>query len=143
MKKLTAFIKSRRVDTVRDHLRAMGYPVIKMAYIKDNWQDATRSIFWRDEEYIVDLITNVNIEVILKERDVEEAVRYISKFLYEKDGDNGGYEYALRLKSGIIKEDVVTKGRWVKMQPRQEPVIPEVKPIVKPLEVLEVMNVYS
>lgn len=139
MKKVTAFVKPMGVHVLEDYFEKIGYPVLKMC-IKDHSQVATRSIFWRDDEYIVDLIKNVKIEVVLDEVVVDEAVQNISKFLYEEDG-NSEYEYALRLKSSLIKKNIITEeGRWVSMPPRQERAITEDEPVAKQLEVLEIVD---
>lgn len=132
MKRLTAHIKPMTVDTVEDYFRRLGYPVLKMC-IKDNCQTTNRSIFWRGEEYIVDLIRNVKMEVLLEEKHVDEAVQNISNFLYEKDENNCEYEYALRLKL------TTEKGRWVSMEPRHRP---EKNSMVKESETLEVVDAY-
>lgn len=139
MKRVTAFIKPMAVDILGDYFDRIGYPVLKMC-IKDHSQVATRSIFWRDDEYIVDLIKNVRIEVVLEENVVDEAVQHISKFLYEKDGNNE-YEFALRLKSSMVKKNIMTEdGRWTSLAPRQEQVITEEEPVAKQLEVLEIVD---
>ncbi len=139
MKRVTAFIKPMAVDILGDYFDRIGYPVLKMC-IKDHSQVATRSIFWRDDEYIVDLIKNVRIEVVLEENVVDEAVQYISKFLYEKDGNNE-YEFALRLKSSMVKKNIMTEdGRWTSLASRQEQVITEEEPVAKQLEVLEIVD---
>lgn len=138
MKRVTAFIKPMAVHELEDYFEKIGYPVLRMC-IKDHSQVKARSIFWRDEEYIVELIKNVKIEVILEENVVDEAVQNISKFLYEDDGNNCEYDYALRLKSSIIKKNLITKdGRWVVMPPKQKPIIHENEPAVNALEVVDV-----
>lgn len=138
MKRLTALVKPRTVDAVKDYFKSMGYPVLKMVYIKDDQQGATRSLFWRGEEYIVDLISHAKIEVILIDEDIDEVIGAIDNLLYEKDGNNRGHEYALRLKSEVIQEGITTeKGRWVRMQPKEELKIDE-RPEEKLLEVTDV-----
>ncbi len=121
MKRLTALVKPRSVDAIKDYFKSMGYPVLKIAYIRDDRQGATRSFFWRDEEYIVDLISHAKIEVILIDEDVDEVTGNIESLLYEKDGISGEYEYTLRLKSEVVQGEIAKgKGRWVKMQPKEE-----------------------
>ena len=139
MKRVTAYVKPMAVDTLGDYFDKIGYPVLKMC-IKDRNQVAARSIFWRDDEYIVDLIKNVKIEVVLEEDVVNEAVQYISKFLYE-DGNNYEYEYVFRLKSSMVKKNIMTEdGRWTSLAPRQEQVITEEEFAAKQLEVLEIVD---
>lgn len=141
MKRVTAFIKPMAVDILGDYFDKIGYPVLKMC-IKDHNQVAARSIFWRDDEYIVDLIKNVKIEVVLEENVVDEAVQNISKYLYEEDGNNFEYEYTFRLKSSMVKKNIITEdGRWVSLPPKQERVIPEEEPVTQRLEVLEIVDV--
>lgn len=143
MKRVTAFVKPMAVHILEDYFEKIGYPVLKMC-IKDHSQVAARSIFWRDEEYVVDLIKNVKIEVILDEKVVDEAVQNISKFLYEEDGNNCEYEYALRLKSSMIKKNITTEdGRWASLPTKQERVIPEEEAVAKRLEVLEIVDVFQ
>ena len=138
MKRLTALVKPRTVDAVKDYFKSMGYPVLKMAYIRDDRQSETRPVFWRGEEYIVDLISHAKVEVILVDEDVDEVIGAIDNLLYGKNGNSGEYEYALRLKSEIIQEGIATeKGRWVRMQPKEELQIAE-RPVEKSLEVTEV-----
>lgn len=138
MKRLTALVKPRTVDAVKDYFKSIGYPVLKMAYIRDDRQSATRSVFWRDEEYIVDLISHAKVEVILVDEDVDEVIGTIDNLLYGKNGNSGEYEYALQLKSEIIQEGITTeKGRWVRMQPKEGLQIAE-RPVEKSLELTEV-----
>lgn len=138
MKRLTALVKPRTVDAVKDYFKSIGYPVLKMAYIRDDRQNETRPVFWRGEEYIVDLISHAKVEVILVDEDVDEVIGAIDNLLYEKNGNSGEYEYALQLKSKIIQEGITTeKGRWVRMQPKEELQIAE-RPVEKALEVTEV-----
>lgn len=138
MKRVTALVKPRTVDAAKNYFKLMGYPVLKIAYIRDDQQGAARTVFWRGEEYVVDLISHAKIEVILIDEDVDDVVSNIDNLLYEKDGNNGEYEYALRLKSEVIQEGVTTeKGRWVRMQPKEELNINEISE-KKPLEVTDV-----
>lgn len=140
MKRLTALVKPRAVDAVKDYFKLMGYPVLKMAYIRYDQQGASRSVFWRGEEYAVDLISHAKIEVILIEEDVDEVIGAIDSLLYEKNGNNGEYEYALRLKSKVVQEDIATeKGRWVRMQPKEELKIGE----LSEEKLLEITDVYA
>lgn len=136
MKRLTALVKPRAVDVVKDYFKSMGYPTLKIAYIRDDQQGATRSIFWRNDEYTVDLISHAKIEVILIDEDVDEVTGAIDNLLYEKGESNKEYEYTLRLKSGATQEDI-TKGRWVRMQPKEEVKIDEM-PGEKRLEIIDV-----
>lgn len=138
MKRVTALVKPRAVDALKDYFRAMGYPVLKITQIRDDRQSVDQTVFWRGEEYIVDLISHAKVEVILADDDVDEVVGSIDDFLYGKNGNRGEYEYALSLKSGLIQEGAAAeKGRWVKMQPKKELQIVE-KPEEKFLEVTEV-----
>lgn len=141
MKKISAFIKPGAVQILENYFGERGHPVIK-TYIKDQDQIATRSVFWRDDEYVVDVIKNVKIEVVLEENAVDDALRNISRFLQGEEGNSGEYEYALRLKSGIVKRDITTEdGRWVSLPPKRERIIQEGVPVAKQSEVLEVVDV--
>lgn len=138
MKRLTALVKPRTVDAVKDYFKSMGYPVLKIGYIRNDQQNKTRSVFWRGEEYVVDLLSHAKVEVILTDEDVNEVIEDIDNLLYEKNGNRGEYEYALRLKSAIIQEGIAAeKGRWVRMQPKEKLQIAEI-PLEKSLEVTEV-----
>ncbi|GAX59157.1 nitrogen regulatory protein PII [Candidatus Scalindua japonica] len=141
MKRVTAFIKPMALEILEDYFGKIGYPVLKMC-INDDTQVANRTLFWRDEEYLVDLIKNVKIEVILDENVVEEAVQNISKHLYKEDCNDCQYEYALRLKSSMVRDNIITKdGRWVSLPQRQEQLIQEQGPVAQQQEVLEIMDV--
>lgn len=141
MKRISAFIKPGAVQVLEDYFVGRGSPVVK-TYIKEQEQVATRSVFWRDNEYVVDIIKNVKIEVVLEENEVDDALRHISRFLYEEDGNDREYEYALRLKPRMSEKSVITEGgRWVSLPPRQERIIPEEVLVVKQNEVLAVIDV--
>ena len=141
MKRVTAFVKPMSMHILEDYFERIGYPVLKMC-IKDDSQVAARSIFWRDEEYIVDVIKNIKIEVVLEENVVEDAVQNISKYLYEEDGSNCKYDYALRLKSSMVKKNIMTEdGRWVSLPPKQKRVIQEEERFEQRQEVLEITDV--
>ncbi|MCR4289977.1 MAG: hypothetical protein NUV86_06925 [Candidatus Scalindua sp.] len=141
MKKITALIKPMALGGLEDYFERIGYPVLKMC-TKDDRQVAARTIFWRDEEYIVDLIKNVKIEVVLEEDVVEDAVQNISKHLYEEDGKGNKYEYALRLKSSMVKDNIITEaGRWVSLPQKKVRAVQEEEHVVPQQEVLEIMDV--
>ncbi|KHE92250.1 MAG: hypothetical protein K8F52_10365 [Candidatus Scalindua rubra] len=141
MKKITALIKPMALDGLEDYFERIGYPVLKLC-TKDDRQLAARTIFWRDEEYIVDLIKNVKIEVVLEEDVVEDAVQNISKHLYEKDGKGNKFEYALRLKSSMVKDNIITEaGRWVSLPQKRVRAAQEEEHVVPQQEVLEIMDV--
>ncbi len=141
MKRVTAFIKPMAVEILEEYFERIGYPVLKMC-IKDDSPVTARTIFWRDEEYIVDLIKNVKIEIILEENVVEEAVQNISEHLYGKDENDYKYDYALRLKSSMVKDNIITKdGRWVSLPQKQQQVIQEEEPVTELQDALEVVDV--
>lgn len=141
MKRVTAFVKPMAVEILEEYFERIGYPVLKMC-IKDDTRVANRTIFWRDEEYLVDLIKNVKIEIILEENVVEEAVQNISEHLYKEDGDDCKYDYALRLKSSMVKDNIITKdGRWVSLPQRKERIVQENEPAVEQQGILEIMDV--
>lgn len=141
MKRISAFIKPGAVQILENYFGERGYPVVK-TYIKDQDQVATRSVFWRNDEYVVEIIKHVKIEVVLEETAVDDALRNISRFLHEGVGNSDEYEYALRLKPSIIKRDITTEdGRWVSLPPKRERIIKEGMPVAKQGEVLEVVDV--
>lgn len=132
MKKIVAFFKPRRLDTIKECMLGFGYDEARYSYIKG---PSVKEITWQGKTYVVELLPKARMEVIVADTDVEKVVSKITEVVRTTPtslplGEEA--EFALRLKS----EDIGSHnkgGRWVRMTPAREPQIHD-----EELEVIEI-----
>lgn len=79
MKKIEAVIRPDSLDAVLDALDQKGYPGIMVTEIEGHGKQKGVSQHWRGQEYKVDLLPKVKIEVVVSDNEAEEIVTAISK----------------------------------------------------------------
>ncbi|MCG3204188.1 MAG: Nitrogen regulatory protein P-II [Elusimicrobia bacterium] len=79
MKKIEAVIRPDSLDSVLAALEQKGYPGIMVTEIEGHGKQKGVSQQWRGQEYKVDLLPKVKLEVVVSDKEVEEIVATISK----------------------------------------------------------------
>ena len=79
MKKIEAVIRPDSVDEVLDALQGAGYPGIMVTEIEGHGRQRGIKQQWRGQEYKVNLLPKVKLEVIVTEKEVEEIVKTITR----------------------------------------------------------------
>ncbi len=79
MKKIEAVIRPDALDSVLAALEQKGYPGIMVTEIEGHGKQKGVSQQWRGQEYKVDLLPKVKLEVVVTDKEAEELVATISK----------------------------------------------------------------
>lgn len=79
MKKIEAVIRPDSLDDVLGALEQAGYPGIMVTEIEGHGRQRGVKQQWRGQEYKVDLLPKVKIEVVVTDKEADEIVSTISK----------------------------------------------------------------
>jgi len=79
MKKIEAVIRPDSLDEVMSALDGAGYPGIMVTEIEGHGKQKGVKQIWRGQEYKVDLLPKVKIEVVVTDKQADEIVKTISK----------------------------------------------------------------
>ncbi|MCK4235594.1 MAG: P-II family nitrogen regulator [Candidatus Krumholzibacteria bacterium] len=78
MKKIEAYIKPFKLDEVKEALMEVGVGGMSVTEVKGFGRQRGHKELYRGNEYQVDFIPKVKIDVVVKDADVERAVEAIS-----------------------------------------------------------------
>ena len=79
MKKVEAVIRPDSLDEVMGALEGAGYPGIMVTEIEGHGRQKGVKQQWRGQEYKVDLLPKVKIEVVVTDKEADEIIKSISK----------------------------------------------------------------
>ena len=79
MKKIEAVIRPHNLDPVREALESAGYPGIMVTEIEGHGKQKGVTQQWRGQEYKVDLLPKVKLEIVVEDSKVNELVTTISR----------------------------------------------------------------
>lgn len=79
MKKIEAVIRPDSLDNVMAALEKAGYPGIMVTEIEGHGRQKGVTQQWRGQEYKVDLLPKVKLEVVVTDKEATELVNTISK----------------------------------------------------------------
>jgi nitrogen regulatory protein P-II 1 len=79
MKKIEAVLRPDSVDEVLDALQGAGYPGIMVTEIEGHGRQRGVTQQWRGQEYKVDLLPKVKLEVVVTDKEADEIIKTISK----------------------------------------------------------------
>ncbi len=77
MKKIEAVIRPEKLDEVKNALRMSGYPGIMITEIEGHGKQKGIVQQWRGEEYRVDFVPKVKIEIVVNDQDVSRLIETI------------------------------------------------------------------
>lgn len=77
MKKIEAVVRPEKLDDVRKALEASGYPGIMITEIEGHGKQKGATLQWRGEQYKMELLSKVKIEVVCNDGDVEKILKTI------------------------------------------------------------------
>jgi len=77
MKKIEAIIKPFKLEDVKDALTAMEITGMTVSEVKGYGRQQGHSELYRGAEYVVDFLPKIKIDIIVKEEDVDPAVKAI------------------------------------------------------------------
>lgn len=79
MKKIEAVIRPDSLDEVLGALEGAGYPGIMVTEIEGHGRQKGVKQQWRGQEYKVDLLPKVKLELVVTDKDAEDIVKTITK----------------------------------------------------------------
>ena len=79
MKQITAIIKPFKLEEVREALGEVGVSGLTVTEVKGFGRQKGHTELYRGAEYVVDFLPKVEVEVVLKDSDVDRAIEAIVK----------------------------------------------------------------
>src|SRR6266852_4923833 len=77
MKKLEAIIQPSRLDSVKDALREIGVDGMTVSEVRGHGRQKGHTEVYRGNEYVVDLLPKIKVEMVLHDAQVEPAIEAI------------------------------------------------------------------
>ncbi len=112
MKKIEAIIRPEKVDEVRRALEKVGFPGLNISEVEGHGKQKGVVQQWRGEQYRVELLPKVRLEVVASDRDANKIVRAIQET--SKTGGVGdgkifvsSVEEVIRIRTGETGESAV------------------------------------
>ena len=97
MKKIEAIIRPERLPDVRRALERSGYPGVTLTEIEGHGKQKGLTQQWRGEEYRVDFIPKVKVEIVAQDNDVENILDAIQSAAHTGQvGDGKIFVYDVR-----------------------------------------------
>lgn len=79
MKMIQAIIRPSKIDAVKDALDKAGYTSLTSIEVKGRGRQKGIKQIWRGEEYVVDMLPKVKLEVVIQDDKMDEVLDIISK----------------------------------------------------------------
>lgn len=87
MKKIEAVIRPESLDKVLNALSEAGYPGVMVSEIEGHGRQRGVSQQWRGQEYRLDLLPKVKLEVVVSDKEVKPIIEKIA--MVSKTGNIG------------------------------------------------------
>ena len=112
MKRIEAIIQPFKLDDVREALKAIGVDGMTIYDVRGHGRQKGHKEVYRGQEYEVDLLPKVKVEVVVKDDDVDRCIEAIVKAAKTgKIGDGKIFvtavEQVVRIRTGETDEDAV------------------------------------
>lgn len=79
MKKIEAIIRPEKLDEVRRALAKVGFPGLNLSEVEGHGKQKGVVQQWRGEQYRVELLPKVKLEIVANDRDVQKIVKAIQE----------------------------------------------------------------
>ncbi|MBI1952724.1 MAG: P-II family nitrogen regulator [Candidatus Omnitrophica bacterium] len=79
MKKIEAIIRPEKVDEVRRALEKVGFPGLNLSEVEGHGKQKGVIQQWRGEQYKVELLPKVRLEIVVSDRDAAKIVKAIQE----------------------------------------------------------------
>ena len=112
MKKIEAIIRPERLGIIRGALEELGYPGITISEVKGHGKQRGITQQWRGQEYKVDLLPKLKLEIVVLDDDVTKTVNAIVRAGRTGEVGDGKIfvlpvESAIRVRTGDTDEDAI------------------------------------
>ena len=78
MKKIEAIIRPEKLDIVKKALEELGYPGMTLTDVKGHGRQKGLVQRWRGQEYKVEFLPKLKLEIVVSDGDVEKIVNAIA-----------------------------------------------------------------
>ncbi len=82
MKMIQAIIRPSKIEEVKKSLESAGYVSLTSIEVKGRGRQKGIKQIWRGEEYVVDMLPKVKLEVVVPDEKEDEVVEIIRKSAY-------------------------------------------------------------
>ena len=82
MRMIQAIIRPSKVEDVKSALEGAGYTSLTTIEVKGRGRQKGIKQIWRGEEYVVDMLPKVKLEVVVPDEKEDEVVEIIRKAAY-------------------------------------------------------------
>jgi len=112
MKKIEAIIRPERLEMVRKALEELSYPGMTISEVKGHGKEAGLTEQWRGQEYRVELLSRVKIEIVVLDEDVAKTLNAIVRSARTGEAGDGKIfvipiENAVRVRTGEEGENAI------------------------------------
>jgi len=112
MKKIEAIIRPNKMEEVKNSLEKAGYISMTITEVKGRGQQKGIKQIWRGQEYVVDILPKVKIELTVKDEKADEVVSVIQQSAHTGNFGDGKIfvipvEKIVRIRTGEIGDDAI------------------------------------
>ena len=112
MKQITAIVKPFKLEEVREALGQVGVTGLTVTEVKGFGRQKGHTELYRGAEYVVDFLPKVQLEVAVKDADVDRCIEAIVKAAKTgKIGDGKIFvtpvEQVVRIRTGEVNDDAI------------------------------------
>ena len=112
MKKIEAIIRPECLGIVRKALEELSYPGLTVTEVKGHGKQEQIIQRWRGQEYRVDLLPKIKIEIAVIDEDVDRIVNAITRTVRTGEPGDGKIfilpvEGAVRIRTGDRDKDAI------------------------------------
>lgn len=77
MKKIEAIFRQEKLDDVRHALEKVGFPGLNITEVEGHGKQKGVVQQWRGEQYRIELLPKVRLEIVVSDRDVKKTLQAI------------------------------------------------------------------
>jgi len=112
MKKIEAVIRPERLEMVRKTLEEMNYPGMTIGEVKGHGKQKGMTEQWRGQEYRIELLPKIKIEIVVLDEDVAKTLNAIVRSARTGEIGDGKIfvlpvESAVRVRTGDEGENAI------------------------------------
>ncbi len=112
MKKVEAIVRPERLGMVRKALEELSYPGMTVSEVKGHGKQKGLTQQWRGQEYKVDFLPKLKIEIVVLDEDVSKTLNAITKSARTGEMGDGKIfvlpvENAVRIRTGDEGENAI------------------------------------
>ena len=111
MKLIKAIIRPEKFDAVRNALEAINYPGMTLADVRGHGKQKGMTRVWRGQEYKVDFLPKIKMEIVVLDEDVAQIVEAIAE--HSRTGEPGDGKIFVLPVEDVVQVRTGKKGKTV------------------------------